>query len=61
MSAGQPHEANCSTNYTNSGSQKSRFNKSKVKCYNCQKIGHYVKDCWSPTKKIKKNANLVIK
>jgi hypothetical protein len=48
------------TGYTVSGNLKPRFDKSKVKCYNCQKVGHYVRDNWSPTKRVGKNANLVI-
>jgi len=34
--------------------------KSKVKCCNCQKTSHYARDCWSPTKKVEENANLMI-
>jgi len=34
--------------------------KSKVKCCNCQKTSHYARDCWSSTKKVEENANLMI-
>jgi len=37
-----------------------RFDKSKVKCYNYQNTSHYARDCWSPTKRVEENANLVI-
>jgi hypothetical protein len=60
MSISQLHEANRSTGYTNNGNPKSRFDKSKVKCYNYQKVGHYVKDCYISTKKVENNVNLVI-
>jgi len=53
-------EANRSTDYTNNGNLKFRFDKSKVKCYNCQKLDHYARDCWNPYKRVKENANLVI-
>jgi len=36
------------------------FDKSKVKCYNCQKTCHYAKDCWNPTKRVEENINLMI-
>jgi hypothetical protein len=36
------------------------FDKSKVKCYNYQNTGHYARDCWSPTKRVEENANLMI-
>lgn len=32
----------------------------KVKCYNYQKTGHYVRNYWISTKKVKENANLMI-
>ena len=38
-----------------------KFDKSKVKCYNYQNTGYYSRDCWSPTKGVEENANLVIK
>jgi hypothetical protein len=28
--------------------------------FRCVEIGHYAKDCWSPTKRVEKIANLVI-
>jgi hypothetical protein len=34
--------------------------KKKAKCYNYEKIGHYIRDCWNPTKMVEKNVNLVI-
>jgi hypothetical protein len=50
-----------STSSSNSRSRfDNRFGKSKVKCYNYQNIGHYARDCWSPTKRVEENANLVI-
>ena len=44
-----------------SGNSKPKFDKSKVKCYNCQKVSHYTRDSWSPTKKVEEDTNLVIK
>lgn len=38
-----------------------KFDKKKVKCYNCQKLGHYAKECWKcegAKNKPKKRANL---
>jgi len=46
---------------TDNDNLKSRFDRSKVKCYNFPKRDHYTRDCWSLTKKVKENANLVIK
>jgi hypothetical protein len=46
--------------YTDSDNSKSRFDKTKVKCYNCQKIGDHARDCWNPARKVEENANLVI-
>ena len=48
------------TGYTNNSNLKSRFNKTKVKCYNFQNICHYARDYWNPTRKVKENINLVI-
>jgi len=56
----RPYEANRLIDYTNSDNSKSRFDKTKVKCYNCQKIGDHARDCWNPTRKVEENANLVI-
>jgi hypothetical protein len=44
-----------------SGNSKPMFDKLKVKCYNFQKVSHYTRDSWSPTKKVEEDANLVIK
>jgi len=46
--------------YIDNGNLKSKLDKSKAKCYNCPKISHYDRDCWSPTERVDKNANLVI-
>ena len=59
-STGRPYEANRLTDYTNSDNSKSRFDKTKVKCYNCQKIGDHARDCWNPTRKVEENVNLVV-
>jgi hypothetical protein len=52
------------TNSTGSNNSRSRFDsrfdKSKVKCYNYQNTSHYIRDCWSPTKRVEENANLMI-
>jgi hypothetical protein len=37
-----------------------RFDKTKVKYYNYEKIGHYIKDCCNPTRRVKENVNLVV-
>ena len=31
--------------------EKKPFDKSKIKCYNCQKMGHFADECYSDTKK----------
>jgi len=59
-STSRPHKVKQSISYIDNGNLKSKFDKSKAKCYNCQKISHYDRDCWSPTERIDKNANLVI-
>ena len=59
-STGRPYEANRLNDYTNSDNSKYRFDKTKVKCYNCQKIGDHARDCWNPTRKVEENANLVV-
>ena len=59
-STGRPYEANRLTDYTNNDNSKSRFDKTKVKCYNSQKVGHYARDCCNPTRKVEENVNLVI-
>jgi len=61
----QPNERNRLTSSTGSNNLRSRFDsrfdKSKVKCYNYQNTSYYARDCWSPTKRVEENANLVIK
>jgi len=59
-STGRPYEANRLTDYTNNDNSKSRFDKTKVKCYDCQKISDHARDCWNPTRKVEENANLVV-
>ena len=31
--------------------ERNPFDKSKIKCYNCQKMGHFADECYSDTKK----------
>ena len=33
---------------------KGKFDNSKVKCYNCNQLDHFAKDCPFPDKRIKK-------
>lgn len=35
------------------------YNKSKVKCYTCHKMGHYAWECYGATNDIKEEAHLV--
>ncbi|KAE8676644.1 hypothetical protein F3Y22_tig00111582pilonHSYRG00249 [Hibiscus syriacus] len=37
----------------------SRHDKSQVRCYNCQKFGHYALECRAPNNKIEEKANYV--
>ncbi|KAE8735609.1 hypothetical protein F3Y22_tig00000340pilonHSYRG00771 [Hibiscus syriacus] len=37
----------------------SRRDKSQVRCYNCQKFGHYASECRAPNNKIEEKANYV--
>ncbi|KAE8673808.1 hypothetical protein F3Y22_tig00111772pilonHSYRG00252 [Hibiscus syriacus] len=37
----------------------SRHDKSQVRCYNCQKFGHYTSECRAPNKKIEEKTNYV--
>jgi hypothetical protein len=37
-----------------------KFDKTKLKCYNCEKIDHYAKDYWNLTRRVDENVNLVV-
>ena len=39
--------------------EKKSFDKSKIKCYNCQNMGHFVDECYSDTKKKGKKRRLM--
>ncbi|GAU26813.1 hypothetical protein TSUD_289180 [Trifolium subterraneum] len=42
------------------GSPKPRYDKSRVKCYNCEKFGHYPSECRAPSnRKVEEKANYV--
>ncbi|KAK6153708.1 hypothetical protein DH2020_013347 [Rehmannia glutinosa] len=41
------------------GNSYSRYDKSQVQCYNCQKFGHYARDCRNPNTRVNERANLV--
>jgi hypothetical protein len=60
----QPNKENWSISSTSSNNSRSRFDsrfdKSKVKCYNCQKTSHYAKNYWILIKRVEENANLMI-
>lgn len=45
ISTGRLDEANQSTNSTNNGNPKPKFDKTKVKCYDYEKMNHYARDC----------------
>jgi hypothetical protein len=34
--------------------------KKRVKCYICEEICHYTRDCWNPTRRVEENVNLVV-
>jgi hypothetical protein len=44
-STSQLNEANWSTNLTNSSNPRPKVDKTKIKCYNYEKMGHYTRDC----------------
>ncbi|KAE8727985.1 hypothetical protein F3Y22_tig00004899pilonHSYRG00012 [Hibiscus syriacus] len=37
----------------------SKYDKSQIRCYNCQKFGHYASECRAPNNKIEEKANYV--
>ncbi|KAK2411591.1 putative mitochondrial protein [Trifolium repens] len=42
------------------GAPKSRYDKSHVKCYNCEKLGHYASECRGPSnRRVEEKANYV--
>jgi len=44
---GESDEQKNNNQKQNSGEDKEKkYDKKKVKCYNCQKFGHYARDCW---------------
>ena len=48
-------------NDSSNGSMEWKFDKRKVRCHNCQKLGHYARDCWQgegAKNKPKNQANL---
>ena len=53
-------EANQSTNSTNNGNPKPKFDKTKVKCYDYKKMNHYARDCWNLTRRVGENVNHVV-
>jgi len=59
-STDRPNKANRLTGSSDSSNLRFEFDKTKVKCYNCEKICHYTKDCWNPTWRIEENTNFVV-
>ena len=39
------------------GNSNSRYDKSQVRCYNCQKFGHYASECRAPNNRVEEKAN----
>ena len=39
------------------GNPRSRYDKSQVQCYNCQKFGHYASECRAPSTRIEERVN----
>ncbi|KAL9423082.1 hypothetical protein AB3S75_035217 [Citrus x aurantiifolia] len=39
------------------GNPRSRYDKSQVQCYNCQKFGHYASECGAPSTRIEERVN----
>ena len=45
-SKGKKSDQSQKRNDSSNGSKEWKFDKRKVRCHNCQKLGHYAQDCW---------------
>ena len=48
---GRGHERGRVSKNDREEEEKKLFDKTKIKCYNCQKMGHFADECYSDTKK----------
>ena len=54
------HRGGISTRGRGRGYQKPRYDKSSIKCYNCEKFGHYASECRAPKNaKVEEKSNYV--
>ena len=55
-----PQRGENSTRGRGRGNSKSRYDKSHIKCYNCEKFGHYASECRAPkNNRVEEKANYV--